>query len=230
MKKSILYILFFCFSLSLSAQSIAFDEEVYYKVFDINENNFETVVYAEITNTTAETVNFIWQIREIEAQEEWVPYFCDLNLCYAPGVLTISKDKFNEFKGEEVAEISFHVAHDQTPGHGVYEIDLIDIDTDEVINTMMVNLAETTVSSKNITKDYEISLFPNPVSESFSIQGDIEEVSALEVFNVLGKKVKTIPFSSSNQYDVSNVSNGRYIVRAIDNQGQTMKVLRLIKY
>ncbi len=67
----------------------------------------------------------------------------------------------------------------------------------------------------NETAVNAFSIFPNPTTSSFAIQGDFS-VASVEVYNLLGQKVISI---SSNNVDVSNLNTGMYLVTVTDTDG-----------
>jgi hypothetical protein len=75
----------------------------------------------------------------------------------------------------------------------------------------------------------ELSVYPNPVENVLNIKG--LNVQLVEVFNMTGSKV-SVNKLSNNQIDVSNLSNGSYILRATADNGNpyvqdTMQQLEL---
>lgn len=57
----------------------------------------------------------------------------------------------------------------------------------------------------------ELKLYPNPTTDIFLLETNIE-ISKIDVFNLNGKIIKSF-MSDPNGYDVSDLSNGIYIIR-----------------
>ncbi len=72
-----------------------------------------------------------------------------------------------------------------------------------------------------------LNLYPNPTSGTFTING---EVAKVQVFTITGQLVKTFEniASENYQFDVNDLSNGVYLIKAIDsnNSSKTMKLLK----
>ncbi len=71
-------------------------------------------------------------------------------------------------------------------------------------------------------EDFEltnVSIYPNPASNVLNIQG-IDHIQNVEVYSILGKKV-TVSLNTTLQLDVSNLQNGIYFLKIIDNQNRT---------
>ncbi|MDN3678095.1 alpha-amylase family glycosyl hydrolase [Flavobacterium paronense] len=86
---------------------------------------------------------------------------------------------------------------------------------------------QVTLGSSQFDFASNLYLFPNPTSQSFTING---QVSKVEIYSITGQMVKsfnTIP-SEEYQFDVNDLSNGVYLVKAIDNNN-SVKSLKLIK-
>jgi hypothetical protein len=85
----------------------------------------------------------------------------------------------------------------------------------------------TTLSSSQFNLTNNLNLFPNPTAGLFTING---QVSKVEVYSITGQIVKSfdnIP-SENYQFDVNDLSNGVYLVKAIDsnNISKTMKLIK----
>ena len=72
-----------------------------------------------------------------------------------------------------------------------------------------------------------VSLYPNPTSGSFNIKGQVTKV---EVYSITGQLVKSFgnSISEEHQFDVNDLSNGVYLVKATDsnNSSKTMKLIK----
>ncbi|WP_343634425.1 T9SS type A sorting domain-containing protein [Fluviicola sp.] len=72
----------------------------------------------------------------------------------------------------------------------------------------------------------QIELFPNPVSESFNLSGDLGLITDLAIYNISGIFIKQIPLSGINAaISISDLKSGIYLLSANGNQ----KVLRFQK-
>lgn len=68
-----------------------------------------------------------------------------------------------------------------------------------------------TLSTEDLSRTI-VGLFPNPASSEINLSTNIH-ISSVEVFNVIGKKVISIANLNDNKIDVSNLTNGIYILR-----------------
>ena len=73
------------------------------------------------------------------------------------------------------------------------------------------------------TKNLKASIYPNPTSDSFTIEME-NEVKSVEIYSIQGQKVMS---ATSKNVNVSNLSKGMYLVRIEDenNAVATQKVV-----
>ena len=72
----------------------------------------------------------------------------------------------------------------------------------------------------------EVLVYPNPVTDLVHIQGI--EAAEIQVFNTLGQLVKTV--KGSNEFNVSELPAGNYLLRIASAKPETLYVLPLSKH
>lgn len=86
------------------------------------------------------------------------------------------------------------------------------------------NVAEVSLSSVLSTSDEtfanQTDIFPNPTSSYIQLKSQVE-IAKIEVYNLLGVKIKTV--HSSNQVDLSDLSSGTYILLAESKTGARLR-------
>jgi hypothetical protein len=80
-------------------------------------------------------------------------------------------------------------------------------------------------------QQFNFSLYPNPVQNKITIQSNaFNKAVVIEVFNMVGAKVKTIRTSGSRfDVDLKGLSSGTYSVRVSDNQGKVYMMQKIVK-
>ena len=92
--------------------------------------------------------------------------------------------------------------------------------TTTLIEPMCVNIAKLNTS--------EISIYPNPTNSVINIAN--AENSKITVYNILGESVVSISNNKTlAKIDISNLSEGTYIVRIVSNNNTTTKRIYLVK-
>ncbi|HAD11340.1 MAG TPA: hypothetical protein DCF33_02770 [Saprospirales bacterium] len=75
----------------------------------------------------------------------------------------------------------------------------------------------------------ELSVFPNPTTEFVSVQDQADAVGQLNVFNLLGKKVKAFEASKGEQYFLGDLPKGVYLVQLVGKNKQVLKSQKVEK-
>ena len=226
MKNILLFTLFLSFSIAAFAQ-INSDPESFELSVDVNEVvDLEAKFY--LANNFDDPMDLLWKTKTINAPEEWNTYLCDINLCYPPGVEECDPAKPNNIGAGSDIPISFHVLLAGKQGSGEFEVEIMDsANPSEVLITIPITVNAISTSTKEITLE-EINIFPNPASTYFSITEN-NLVESIEIYNVVGKQVKSFDATVNGSYSISDLSDGMYLVRLIDESGKVAKVLRISK-
>ena len=76
------------------------------------------------------------------------------------------------------------------------------------------------LSVNNFELDNSISLYPNPARSTFTISTKENiTIDYVSIFNILGERVAQSAASLNNQYDVSGLASGLYVIRITDDKG-----------
>lgn len=77
--------------------------------------------------------------------------------------------------------------------------------------------------------DIEISFYPNPSANQITIRYDKNENIGAEVYDILGRKIMTLPeIKSEETIDISSLSTGQYLLRFFD-ESQNQEIHKFIK-
>ncbi len=92
------------------------------------------------------------------------------------------------------------------------------------VNTIKIHLTEPLNLSK-YDEFADVYIYPNPTSNTFSIDLKNEVLEKATIYNQLGQKVKEV---TTNEVNISNLSNGIYFVKIIAQSGNaaTKKVVK----
>ncbi|WP_296383249.1 spondin domain-containing protein [Winogradskyella sp.] len=92
------------------------------------------------------------------------------------------------------------------------------------IGTLTITFKSTTLSTNDFEIANKVKLYPNPSDTDFVTITNANTLSKVEVYDVLGKSVKQIEISNSNDneqiFDVSDLNKGLYIVRLLNTTGE----------
>src|SRR5688500_20364330 len=92
------------------------------------------------------------------------------------------------------------------------------------IRTMLIS-ESTAVKEAN---DLKLTVFPNPTSDYFQVS-ETPGLKGIEVFNIVGNKIRSFDFAVNRQYYVGDLSDGIYLVRLVSGSKKVLKTIRLSK-
>lgn len=131
-----------------------------------------------------------------------------LNISYNAGLTTVESDVI-----KNAAKL---VAFDSLLAWNVGKYD-------SIMNLNCTSLNNNQFSSK--IKTWQI--FPNPSSERISVSNAvIDSTSYLQIYNVLGKVVKTIDKASFLNIDITDLTQGIYYLKINNNQATVLKFIK----
>jgi len=226
MKGNLLLVIFTLLSFSVFAQ-ITVEQNDFAIDFD-SKDNYDVKTDVVVMNGDAGTESFIWNVEVVESTEGWNFFVCDLNKCYGPGFAAIDQDAQNTLTASEEGTMNFHLQPNATPGTGVYKLHL----TNPADDTDIIQTVTFTYNSVVDVTDEElaaINIYPNPVTDYFQLENPNNLVSSIHIFDILGKQAMNFKVEGQSSFDVSTLHTGRYFARIYDDEGQSLKVVRLIK-
>ncbi len=230
MKKILLLLFIFSLSLQLTAQVTLVIESESSSIEGSKEED-EIIAKTTILNNSSEMKTVLWERNILSLSEGWETSFCDKNVCYNPDI-----DAFEfDLDSMEQAEVSvygypkgFDRAGEGIDGATTVEIKFTDAGdpNNTVTGTFDVQTEGFTTTSTRFASKPNIKIYPNPTSQYISLT-EATNVNRLMVYNIVGRPVKSFWANTSNQYDVSNLPIGIYLVRLMDRYEQTIKTIRL---
>lgn len=196
-------------------------------VINTNIEESGTDNYFGLINNGTTTDNIFWKLEKSDFNHGWESTICDGNICYPKNTDQSSANKPNIMNPSDTAKWSFHLFHNGIPDTGKIFLNLF---TDSDFSNMVASLPIIlNVAAPNATKEFEdnsLTLSPNPTSDYFHIN-TTSEISKVEVFNLIGKKVKSFDNINSNKFNVADLRDGVYLVRVFNSENNVLKVTRL---
>ncbi len=192
---------------------------------DINLSEFFNKAAAKFKNNSNKTMTIVWERTVVSTERDWEFQICDKNACWLP---MVTAKEFTVNPGEEF-EFYVQLAHNQVMGEGIVHV--LFYDKEDPAETM-IGIFEfgTTTSTRDqqLLGDH-IKLQPNPASGFFQIN-DLSQIRTVQILNVIGTVVKTYYVNSGQQqFDVSDLAPGLYMVRMTHKTSGKVKTLRLRK-
>ncbi len=235
MVKNILSLLFCLLCLSLYSQDLSVTENSLSLSLDIMhpdvQSDGDIDLHAVLTNNSNSKITVEWERVTNNISEGWSSAVCIGDQCYSPG---LSSYDFSLPAGG-TSDVYLHVYPGQFPGAidmivaGFADIDLVITDADDSSNTTTINFQFdiTSTSIKELSQK-AVKLYPNPTTDFFMLDGSAT-IEFVEVYNLLGRKVREFVGLEGRTYDVSDLHSGFYLVRLMAGEESVIKTINLSK-
>lgn len=197
-------------------------------IFEMSGKPTETNIFfdVDITNTSGQTIYLLWSKRLNNAPADWWSWICDENACYLPTETSCPENHPDTLLSGETIAIQMHLHPRNIEGTGEYTVNLTDQNGDPlgtITGNVIISLAS---SSSQAVKDVMLSVFPNPANDFFHTS-NLPGLKTVEVFNILGNKIKSMDAAPQKQYYVGDLGEGIYLVRLIGSSNTILKTVRL---
>jgi hypothetical protein len=207
----------------LTAQSVSVDPSSF--VLKGEPSETDVAYHILVTNTGTETDSFYWNFRMRDNPANWWTWICDKNLCYDITFTSCPLHKPNVLEPGESFDLQVHMNPRDTAGTATYELNVTDIDGNVLAPITGDFEISVSTASKDLS-DVSLSIYPNPTHNYFQVS-ELPNLKYVELFNIVGNKMKTYTAAPNKQYAVSDLIEGIYLVRLISNTGSTLKTVRL---
>lgn len=84
------------------------------------------------------------------------------------------------------------------------------------------------VNAQNANRP-DLSVFPNPAVEYFSVNDNNDQVAHILVFNIVGKQVRTYEFVKGERYSLIDLPKGFYLVQLLDRNRKVLTTQKVDK-
>lgn len=228
-------IVLFAFALS----NAAFSQLVMESEFAISGIASDTAVDQEfpVTNSGNDQVSYYWTIdRSGDVPADWVFTVCDAVLCHEKGVEScpcMESDANVLYAGATIGYNKLTLDPKGIPGEHTVRFKLSSV-CDNFEGTNFLGETEFVYSitePSSIEEEEQASspiVYPNPTIDRFYVKND-GNVASISILNIIGKRIFTDSHIAGQTHDVSELDNGIYLVKMLDKNEQTIKVVRMTK-
>jgi hypothetical protein len=84
-------------------------------------------------------------------------------------------------------------------------------------------------SSINTLKDVQINVYPNPVNDQLQIAAESSETFIYSITSITGVEISNGTFNEKVSINLSDISQGMYLLKLTNTKGDLIKVEKLIK-
>lgn len=188
----------------------------------------DIAAYCHITNHSSDPVSLLWSRTVVSKPSQWLSWVCDMTTCYLPHVDICPADRPNLLDPGQSFELSYHVKPLDVEGEAHFKLYVYDLSDPAVLLDSVDFLLATTTTSVSDVSNPGLRIYPNPTTSYFQIQ-DPTNVARVAVYNIIGNKMREFDARSTNRFDVSDLSEGIYLVRLLDAKQAVLKTVRLSK-
>lgn len=189
------------------------------KVFNTAGVNTDLAVLNSVMMNNTTNINdtvFVWKCISFSGPSEWLVSFCDPFNC-----VTVTKvgdsAGFNLGKGRGWSH-KIDVDYENKSGSGSFKFVIYSMLNPAERDTITVNASSWATSIAEQTKTKTVAFSPNPVHDNFTITFAAKAPIQIEVYNILGSKVKTFTHAGmESEVNVSNLQKGIYFIRFEEN-------------
>jgi len=230
MKKTLLLLLlFFGAQFSITAQDISVNPDPV--MLEIDKTVVDQKVDFMVVNNANRDIDVYWEFEPIDAPDDWTFYLCDLNVCYTPAIISCPCNKPNFLAANSSNVFMMHIQPNEVTGTGSVMLKILEACDDG--STSLLEIPITYVVSETSSTSFQdlnndISIYPNPSSQMISIKED-KEVTDIIIYNLIGKKIKSVSHSEGQSHDITDLERGIYLVRMLNEEQNILKVSRLTK-
>lgn len=214
--KKIFTLLFIVSSFYLEAQTVSFTTNDSLHLEDIATTSgasFEHKTYVQ--NDVISSVEVLWEIDSAYYPSAWESSMCDNEICV--DIAVQDNNVFTLASSGETGELKMGYLPNSTSGDAYVRVRVkADGTTDAYIYMIYTASITVDISSGISTIDASsMRIFPNPVMNNINVNFDDNlDVTSASIYNVIGKKVKTVSLTSNqNSINTSNLENGMYIIK-----------------
>ncbi len=230
-KNLLIVLLVTCSIMAVSAQSLVLDPSPASVSMDLGDVEAgDVAVYSYLTNNSAATKTVSWTRVVNSLQPGWVSAICIGDNCFIPSVST---GQF-EIEANSTSDVSVHIYPGGSIGAidnmvpGTADIDIIITCVEDPNDSVTGNFGFELLgaSSAEDLTEKSVYLFPNPAKDFFQISNP-QEVGMIEIYNLVGRKVKEYNVLPGNQYSVNDLNNGIYLVKLLTDGKTVVKTISL---
>ncbi len=192
----------------------------------VNPDSFEIKGKATLKNTAKQTKKFVWQRNIISMSNNWQNLVCDQNQCWSnvnnsPDTIVLSPNG--------TCNLDALIRPNRTNGAATIEIKVTEIGNTANTVTGRYLFSSISINRELIKNSNTVRIYPNPTTDYFMLDDSTDIVERVVIYNIIGRQVKSYKALDNFKYSINDLPEGIYIIRLLNNGGNTVKTIRLNK-
>lgn len=188
-------------------------------------SQYDTPAYGIVTNLTNQPKNLKWERILIAVPAGLTTQVCDPNLCWFP---TVSSKTFT-LAGNATGDMIVHFLNaNAQPLEGIVHLKVTNVDNPTEVVTAVYNYSSVLSDLSNLNDAPAMRVYPNPTQQNFVLE-NAEAVQAVRIFSLDGREVAYLNATSNQTYDIAAYPAGTYVLALLNDAGNILKALELVK-
>ncbi len=199
---------------------------------DLERESLHLEMNTQLHNPTEDTLRLYWRRSSINVPPEWETQVCFDEVCYLPQIY----GNYDPLSGVDdplvvpprgEVRVSLLLYPNGVAGNGSYDLELALSGAFDDASRTATFLADVG-GTRQAGPIPSMRLFPNPANHFFELEngGDVDRI---ELYNLLGKRVKSFRASPDQRYNIFTLPAGIYLVSLINEREGVLRTLRLSK-
>ncbi len=190
-------------------------------------NQTDLAYHVKVINNSTQSVSLLWSRRVQGGPGNWLTWICDANLCYTPEVSSCPSSKPNVIAAGDTVEFQMHMNPRLVDGTADYNVTVSDLEGNPLaLIDGEICIGQNCITGTKDPSEVKLTVFPNPTSDYFQIT-DLQGLKFIELYNIVGNKIKAFDAAPARQYYVGDLNEGIYLVRLMDSTKKILKTVRL---
>lgn len=225
MKHFLLFTLTIVFLSTLSAQSNFYVSTDFSAKKGVGYDK-EISPAVSIRNLSNESLTLTWEIEDMDLAQDWTFNVCDRK-CYSE----YYPQKSFTLAPKEVIH-DFRVIFRPNGKVGESNLTLSFYENDKKSNIQSVNFSADNYTVTDFPNENSLKIFPNPATQYIQLKDNQGVIDKLVIISALGGSTRLTykVTNDSENYDISSLQRGIYLVRMLNAEGQIIRTQKISKY
>lgn len=193
----------------------------------VNSDSFEIKGKSVLKNTANQTKRFVWQRNILSMTNGWQSLVCDANQCWTSTV-NVSPDTL-VLAANGTSNLDVYIRPNRILGAATIELKVSEVGNATNTLTGRYLFSPITPVREYSKTSVGIRVYPNPTTDYFMLADNTDVVDKVVIYNIIGRQMKSYKAIDNFKYTVNDLPEGIYIIRLLNNNGNTVKTIRLNK-